>query len=154
MELSEHIEQKRLTRWFAAGFILVMAVAFAYRLPRLEERTFHGDEAVQAFKAGEELYERGRYGHGYSMYDEVLRVPMVFTGPGITQGTVEMPVSGIDLMPTFADLLHVGQRTEWRGRSLLPLLRGETLEEAPVYAQGTHHFRYHPEPLQAVIEGP
>ena len=103
---------------------------------------------------GEELYERGRYGHGYSMYDEVLRVPMVFTGPGITQGTVETPVSGIDLIPTFADLLHVTQRPEWRGRSLVPLMRGETLEDAPVYAQGTHHFRYHPEPLQAVIEWP
>ena len=103
---------------------------------------------------GEELYERGRYGHGYSMYNEVLRVPMVLTGPGITQGTVETPVSGIDLMPTFADLLRVAQRPEWRGRSLVPLMRGETLEEAPVYAQGTHHFRYRPEPLQAIIEWP
>lgn len=90
MELSEHIEQKRLTWWFVAGFFLVMAVAFAYRLPRLEERTFHADEAVQAFKAGEELYERGEYAydpeeyHGPTLY--FLTVP-VFWLSGVEQFT-------------------------------------------------------------------
>jgi len=56
MELAAQTDQKKLAWWFIAGFVAVAAIAVAYRVPRLGERTFHGDEAVQAFKAGQELY--------------------------------------------------------------------------------------------------
>jgi arylsulfatase len=35
---------------------------------------------------GEELFEHGRLGHGYSLYEELLWVPLVFVGPGIKAG--------------------------------------------------------------------
>ncbi|MFO7976867.1 MAG: sulfatase, partial [Candidatus Hydrogenedentota bacterium] len=103
---------------------------------------------------GEELYDRGRYGHGYSMYDEITRVPLIVTGPDINKRTVDVPVSGIDLIPTFADLLEVSPRPEWRGRSLVPLLDGRNVEIQPIFAQSTHHFRYRPEPLQMILAWP
>jgi len=77
-------EQKKLAWWFVAGFVAAAALAAAYRVPRLDERVFHGDEAVQAFKAGQELYEEGEYAydpeeyHGPTLY--YLTVPALWLG--------------------------------------------------------------------------
>ncbi|HQH52306.1 MAG TPA: TIGR03663 family protein [Candidatus Hydrogenedentes bacterium] len=82
MELAAQTDQKKLAWWFIAGFVAVAAIAVAYRVPRLGERTFHGDEAVQAFKAGQELYEDGEYEynpeeyHGPTLY--YLTVPALW----------------------------------------------------------------------------
>jgi arylsulfatase A-like enzyme len=37
---------------------------------------------------GEELFDHGRWGHGYTLYDELLHVPLVVTGPGFPAGRV------------------------------------------------------------------
>jgi arylsulfatase A-like enzyme len=43
---------------------------------------------------GEELFEHGMLGHGYTLYDELLHVPLVVAGPGIRSGDVRAdPVS-------------------------------------------------------------
>ena len=49
---------------------------------------------------GEELFDHGGFEHGHSMFQELLRVPLVFWGPGITPGREAMPVSLVDLAPT------------------------------------------------------
>lgn len=115
----------------------------------LEERTY----VFFSSDHGEELYDRGRFGHGYSLFEEQLRVPMVAAGPGVAPRRVEAPISHIDLIPTFADLLGVEARPSWRGRSLAGVLRGtEAAPPAePIFAQGTHYTRYEPEPQQTVI---
>src|SRR5437763_16769198 len=51
----------------AAAWVLVLAAALALRLPRLDDRPFHGDEAVHAFKF-RELWERGRYAYDPNEY--------------------------------------------------------------------------------------
>lgn len=122
----------------------------AVRRNGLENRTY----VCFSSDHGEELYERGRYGHGYSMYDQLVRVPLIVAGPGLGQEAVDTPVSEIDLVPTFADLLGAPARPEWRGRSLVPMMRGEPAAAQPVYAQATHHFRYRPEPMQMVLAWP
>jgi arylsulfatase A-like enzyme len=88
------------------------------------------------------------------MYDEVMRVPLIMAGPGINKGTVNAPVSGTDLIPTFADFLDEPARPEWRGRSLVPFIQGKTQAVQPVFAQSTHHYRYRPEPTQMILAWP
>ena len=43
------------------------------------------DETLVAFTAdhGEELFERGFFGHGHSLKQELVRVPLVLAGPGV-----------------------------------------------------------------------
>lgn len=157
VELAENMTgaEIRTARDLYAGEVRYVDHALGQVLHALEKVGIE-DRTYVCFAAdhGEEVFERGRYGHGYSMYGEVLRVPLVIAGPNIGQRSVDTPVSGLDLVPTFAGLLKDTTRPEWRGRSLVPLIRGESLDSVPVYAQATHHFRYRPEPMQTVIEWP
>jgi len=62
-----------------------------------------------------------------AMYEELIRVPLVIAYPGRFGGglVVNQLVSLIDLMPTMCELAGVAPPKELRGRSLLPLLRGQ-----------------------------
>jgi len=51
---------------------------------------------------GEEFWDHGDFEHGHSLYDELLRIPMVIRGPGVTAGRFQEPVSMIDVAPTLA----------------------------------------------------
>ncbi len=56
---------------------------------------------------GEEFEEHGRMSHGQTLYDEVLRVPLVFHGPGLSAGARLGRASLVDLVPTLVDLVGV-----------------------------------------------
>jgi len=61
---------------------------------------------------GEEFQEHGRMGHGHSLYQEVTKVPMIVSGPGIQPGVRRGLVSLMDVVPTLADVLELhGGRT-------------------------------------------
>lgn len=76
---------------------------------------------------GEEFYDHGNWFHGQSLYDELVRVPLIVHIPGVTDaGTqIEAPVQLVDIAPTITDLLGIKTPADWQGRSLLPLIRGE-----------------------------
>ena len=49
---------------------------------------------------GEEFWDHGDFEHGHSLYDELLRVPMIARGPGFGPGTNDTPTSMLDVAPT------------------------------------------------------
>lgn len=90
---------------------------------------------------GEELWEHGAFGHGHTLFDELVRVPLLLRGPGIRAARIEGPISCIDLMPTLADLAGAAPDETWQGRSLAAGLRGEgVLAASPAFARGTNAF--------------
>lgn len=79
---------------------------------------------------GTELYEHRRFDHGFTLYNELLHVPLFLRLPGQAEGAVVADrVSSIDLMPTILDLLDVAVpedvRKQIRGTSLVPAMRGD-----------------------------
>ena len=70
---------------------------------------------------GEEFAEHGRWQHE-QLYEECLRVPLVFRLPGAAgAGTrIATPVSLIDVMPTLLELLDV-ERDDLPGKRVLPM---------------------------------
>jgi len=83
---------------------------------------------------GELLGENGGFGHGANFSPALIRVPLVFSGPGIPRGIKERtPVSHVDLVPTLRDLLSVDYKEDMMGRSYAPLFAGEKLGERPIY---------------------
>ena len=74
-----------------------------------------------------------RSGHGFHVYDFLVRVPLLFAGAGIfPEGKVIADqVRQIDILPTLADALGLDIPLPVHGRSLLPLVRGESLPELP-----------------------
>jgi arylsulfatase A-like enzyme len=77
---------------------------------------------------GEEFDEHGGWQHDQSVYEELLRVPLIIHFPEarFAGERVEAAVALVDVVPTVADVLGRPALAEHaRGRSLLPLLRGE-----------------------------
>lgn len=76
---------------------------------------------------GDALGEDGTsWGHEVT-FDQVTHIPFVFTGPGIPQGVkVSAFTENVDIVPTLMDLLHLNTEARPDGKSLMPLLRGET----------------------------
>lgn len=71
---------------------------------------------------GEEVGEHGHYGHGHSLYDELIRAPLIIRDPKrLEAGVVEEVVEQVDLAPTLLDLMGV-EHTGMDGRSMLPLM--------------------------------
>jgi arylsulfatase A-like enzyme len=74
---------------------------------------------------GEEFWEHDSVEHGHTLYDELLRVPLVMAAPDLPPGRVDTPVSLLDLTPTVLDLLGLEEDGTLLGRSLTPLARGD-----------------------------
>lgn len=71
------------------------------------------------------------------VYDERLRVPLIFTGYGVTSNSIILQqVRTVDIFPTIAEIIgSSGKKENLDGISLLPLLQGKKLEEVPAYVQ-------------------
>lgn len=77
------------------------------------------------------------------MYEPGLKVPLLARGPGIKAGSVPTQfVSNIDLAPTFLDLAGLPVPGFMQGRSLAPLLRGESPADWP----SSFYYRYYHDP--------
>lgn len=107
----------------------------------LKELTTRGEMAdtlvVITGDHGEELFQHDYfYGHGRSLYNNVLNVPLIIAPPGrqFAGVRVDSVVKTIDIMPTVLDLLDIPAPGGIEGRSLLPLMRGEQFDERPVFS--------------------
>jgi choline-sulfatase len=73
----------------------------------------------------------GKTGYRPNMFDDATRVPLLLSWPGVIRpGTkIERVVSNLDLFPTVLDFAGLGQPDNLiiRGRSLVPLLRGQSI---------------------------
>jgi len=99
----------------------VLAVDGALRafFAALRERGFL-DDAVVVVTAdhGEEFQEHGARGHGKTLYDEVIRVPLIVLAPGPPQaGVVEHLVSSVDIAPTVLALAGIPIPPSFEGTS-------------------------------------
>lgn len=114
---------------------------FAGRVLDALEAAGVGDNTIVCFTSdhGEELWDHGEWGHGQSLYEEQIHVPMILAGPGIREQVVKEPVSAIHLVPTLAEIMSMPAASTWKGKSLAPLLRGEVDAPPvePIFAQGT-----------------
>ncbi len=86
---------------------------------------------------GESLGEHGERTHAYTLYDAVLKVPLLVRGPGIPAARrVREVVSIIDLAPTILARAGLAPLADADGRDLSPLWQSETgFEQRPAYAE-------------------
>lgn len=105
---------------------------------------------------GEGLGEHGEATHGYLVYEPTLRVPYIMRFPeasGLQAGgkRIGFPARLIDVMPTMLDAAGLEPGGEAEGRSLLPLLRGESLAPEFAYFETFYpYFAYRWSPLRGV----
>ncbi len=79
--------------------------------------------------------------HAHSLYDELLRVPLIFRVPGLDppRRVLDNQVRLIDVMPTIFELLGIEPGAPAQGESLVPLMRsGEREHDPPALAESTY----------------
>ena len=68
---------------------------------------------------GESLGEHGlHFAHDFTLYDELLRVPLIVRAPGLAPGRDSTPVSLIDVLPTICALAGLDCETDLDGLRL------------------------------------
>ncbi|RMH41988.1 MAG: hypothetical protein D6689_09535 [Deltaproteobacteria bacterium] len=78
---------------------------------------------------------KNMYFHGQTLYDELLRVPLIARVPGVAPRRVDDPVMLIDVAPTLAELMGAEVPPAFAGRSLVPYLAGEPVDPRPAFAE-------------------
>lgn len=73
---------------------------------------------------GEEFQEHGRLTHHSALYDEVMRVPLIFKLPYSQHGgrVVKKPVGLVQVLPTILDVLGIRTNVNFDEKSLFPLI--------------------------------
>lgn len=84
---------------------------------------------------GEAWGEHKTFFHGQDLFDEQLRIPLIIAVPGEPPVVRTEPVSAMDVAPTLLALVGAPIPRSFRGRSLLPLVKGDSLPPRPVYAE-------------------
>jgi len=86
---------------------------------------------------GEARMEHGLVGHGITLYEESIHVPLVVVPPlGRKGGTrLDQVVQLADVMPTILDVAGVAVPADLPGRSLLPAVEGSRLAERPAVSE-------------------
>jgi choline-sulfatase len=73
---------------------------------------------------GEEFYDHQSYGHGHSLYQELIRVPWIVRYPGVLPRRVADTVSTVDIAPTVLASLGVAAPAAMEGIDRTPQIMG------------------------------
>lgn len=89
-------------------------------------------------------------------YEGGVRVPLIVAGPGIAAHRwCDSPTTTPDWYPTFLELAGLPPQPQQHqdGVSIAPLLRGETMEERPLFWHYPHYGNQGGQPMAAVRRG-
>ncbi len=112
-------------------------------LALLEELELDGNTIVVILSDhGEEFGEHGDWNHGYRMWEELLRVPLIVWLPeplrrkmDLSPRRIDASVSQVDFLPGLLELAGVRDGFPRQGRSWFPLLRGSEAGLLPYFGE-------------------
>jgi choline-sulfatase len=121
-------------------------------LASLEHLGFADDTAVVFVSDhGEAFYEHPEiHRHGYSLFDEELRVPLAIRVPGVAPRRVSSLVRTLDLAPTLYELFGLPAEGPSEGRSFLDVLVGAERDAPPLLAELRLNDGFH---ARGVLDG-
>ncbi len=88
---------------------------------------------------GEEFWDHDDFEHGHTLYDELIRVPLIVRLPGAEAAgqVVDDQVRVLDVMPTLFERAGLATPVSFEGRSLAPLFTGQPDAPRIAFSQGT-----------------
>ena len=92
------------------------------------EAAGHLDDTLIVYSAdhGEGLGSYRMWDKGFGMYEFLYRIPLIFSHPSLTPGVNESFASLLDFAPTFLEAAGLPVPDGLDGRSLLPILAGQS----------------------------
>ncbi len=93
---------------------------------------------VIASDHGEEFWDHDRFEHGHTVYNELIHVPVIIAGGGITPAVIADPLRSIDIMPTVLNLAGVST-AHYRldGADVLNKSGSNAGDPPPIFVMGT-----------------
>ena len=77
-----------------------------------------------------------RMSTGHRMFDDLLRIPLILTGPKIPNNVlITNMIRQVDIFPTILDLISIPAPNDIDGKNLLPLIEGQDTEELISYIE-------------------
>jgi arylsulfatase A-like enzyme len=98
---------------------------------------------------GEEFMERGWIGHSITLYQELIRVPLVMKLPGHKPNVIKAPVGLINLVPTVCSCLGLDVPEGLDGRTINLEVGGSGAPE-PVFSETFNPQPQRPIPLKPI----
>ncbi|HSP07940.1 MAG TPA: sulfatase, partial [Acidobacteriota bacterium] len=84
---------------------------------------------------GEGFGEHGYTGHGWFLYDEVIRVALMMHGPGIKPGRSSFLIQHVDLAPGILDYFGIPVPGTFEGKSWWNVLQGKLAPRDAVWVE-------------------
>jgi len=102
-----------------------------------EEGVYDNSLIIITADHGDEFLEHGSVDHAHTLYDELLRVPLIIRFPkGEYRGVIDYQVQTIDLLPTVLEFLGLPAEPHLMGHSALVYKNGVNgHEQAPVFSE-------------------
>ena len=69
------------------------------------------------------------------LFDDALRVPLVFSGFNLKHNEISQQVRHVDILPTIFELSGITHNQKFDGVSLLPLINNRPFDEIPAYIE-------------------
>ncbi len=86
---------------------------------------------------GEEFADHGGFEHGHTLFDELVRVPLILRMPGtLAPGVVDTRVAHVDVAPTICALTNVPPAPAFVGRDLQSVITDPDAIEIPIVLEG------------------
>jgi arylsulfatase A-like enzyme len=122
---------------YAAG-LRSLDAALAPLFAELQQRG-EFDDALIVFTAdhGEELFDHGRWDHGYTLYEHQTHVPLIVRYPGAAHAgkRVEPVVGLLDVMPTVLDVAGATIPPATQGKALTALIEGGAKVREAIFSE-------------------
>jgi arylsulfatase A-like enzyme len=100
---------------------------------------------------GEEFKDHGGLRHGYTLYQELINVPLIIKYPGLGAGVVKETVALLDLYPTVLGVASLSVDHEIEGIPLVPFHAAAREGPRTVFSETSRHGRSE---RRAAVSGP
>ena len=122
-------------RWIRASYFAMVEVVDRQIGKMLEKLKVNGqlENTIIIFTSdhGEMLGDHGIYLKGPYFYDNLVKVPLLFSMPSIKSGRrINSLVEMVDIAPTLLEAASLPVAPGMQGKSLLPLLKGDISEDS------------------------
>ncbi len=107
-----------------------------------EKRIYNDTLVIVSADHGEEFWEHGSCGHGHSLFQELIAVPLLIKWPqSFPAQKINFGVDGTDLVPTLSALLGKPKDAHSQGRNIIPYLKSKnTYPQAILASKGDEKY--------------
>lgn len=115
--------------------ILFNDKAFGNLIKKLKQKQIYENAIIiLTSDHGEEFFDHNWIGHGKTLFQEQIKIPLIIKAPEIQKGEKDIRIQHADIFPTLLDILQEEMPHEMDGMSILDMT---ACQDRPIFAEET-----------------